>query len=159
MKKKYLIACTGVLFLVLTMSLSKAYANHGHHESGFGDGLDGMFFMKAHAILENHDELGLSEDAVKAIKSLKLETKKALIRQDAEIEVVDLDIKTKLHDYPVEVEAVDKLVDQKYELKKAKAKNLVEALAKLKGALTKDQYDKLHKLWESREKGEHGERG
>ena len=157
MKKKYLIACVSILFLVMTVSLSKAYANHGHHGFGYGDGLDGMFFMKAHFILKNGEELGLSEDKVKAIKNLKLETKKMLIKQDAEVEIVRLDIMAKLHDYPVDVDQVNKLVDQKYELKKAKTKNLVEAIAKLKGTLTKDQYDKLHKLWEAREKGERNE--
>ena len=100
-----------------------------------------------------HEELGLSEDKVDAIKNLKLETEKVLIKQNAEIEVVGIDMMAELHRYPVDVDKVNKLVDRKYELKKAEAKSLVEAIAKLKGALTKDQYDKLHKLLEACEKG------
>ena len=157
MKKKYLIAGVSVLFVVLTLSLSKAYANYGHHGFGHEGGLDGAFFMKAHAILENHEELGLSEDKIEAIKKLKLETEKMLIKQNAEIEVVSIDLMAKLHDYPVDVEVVNKFVDQKYELKKGKEKDLVEAIAKLKGTLTKDQYDKLHKLREAHEKEERNE--
>ena len=158
MNKKSLITYVGVLFFVLAISLSKAYANHGHHQFGYGSGLDKMFFMKAHFIQENHEALGLSEDKVEAIKNLKLETKKMLIKQGAEIEIAELELMAKLHDYPVDVDAANKLIDQKYELKKAKAKNLVEAIAKLKGNLTKDQYYKLHKLWKANEKrAEHGE--
>ena len=77
-----------------------------------------------------------------------------LIRQNAEIQVTDLDLMAKLHDYPVDVEAVNKLVEQKYGLQKVEAENLVEAIAKLKSTLTKDQYDKLHTLWEDSEKNE-----
>ncbi len=158
MNRKSLIMCAGVLFFVLTISLSKAYANHGHHGFGYKEGgLDEMFFMKAHFIQENHEALGLSDDKVEAIKNLKLETKKMLIKQNAEIDIASLDIMAKLHDYPVDVDAADKLVDRKYELKKTETKNLVEAIAKLKSNLTKDQYDKMHKLWEAREKGERNE--
>lgn len=152
MKKKHLFAGASILFLVMTISLSGAYANHPHDRSGQGKGLEGMFFMKAHAILEHHEELGLSEDKVKAIKRLKLETKKMLIKQDAEIGIIRLDLMDQLHDYPIDVDAVNKLVDQKYELKKAETKNLVKAMAELKGTLTKDQYEKLRKIWEAEKK-------
>ena len=43
---------------------------------------------------------------------------------------------------------MNKLVDQKYDLKKAKTKTLVDAIAKLKGTLTKEQYDKLKEIIE-----------
>ena len=158
MKKKSLIVCMSALFLAMTISLSNAYAHHGRYESAHGgDGLDNMFFMKAHFIKENHAELEIPEDKLETIKNLELETKKMLIKQDAEIETVCLDIMSKLHDYPVDVDAVNKLVDQKYELKKAEAKSLVDAIYKLKGSLTKDQYDKMHKLWESGEGKEYTE--
>ena len=155
MNKKFLIVYFGALFLVMTLSLPKVYARHDHPRADYGDNLGQMFFKKAHLIKESREELGLPEDKAEAVKNLELETKKTLIKQDAGIEVVSLDIMAKLHDYPVDVEAVNKLMDQKYELKKAEARSLVEAIAKLKGTLTKDQYEKLRKLWKAREKEEH----
>ena len=80
-----------------------------------------------------------------------------LIKQEADIQILSLDIMAKLHEYPVDVEAVNKTIDQKYDLKKAKAKNLVEAFAKLKGTLTSEQYDKLKSIWKSNMKKHHDE--
>ncbi len=148
---------TGVLLMAMVSGLSTAYANHGggHGSYGKSDGLEKKFCMKAHMIVEHADELGLSQEKVDAIKALKTETKKSLIRQDAEIEIIGMDIEEGLHAYPVNVEAVNKLVDQKYELKKAKTKALVEAIAKLKSQLSQDQYDKLKTLWKGKD-SKHG---
>jgi hypothetical protein len=110
-------------------------------------GLDEMLFHKAHFILMNQQEIGLSEDQVKTIKSLKLETKKSLLRQDVEIEVLALDIKAKLWEHPLDQEGINKLIDQKYELKKAKAKSLVDAYAKLRAVLTEEQMKKGKEIW------------
>lgn len=153
----------GLFMFVIAMAVfaSGAYAEgkccggghgmHGKWGKGGDEGLDKKFFMKAHFIIENAGEIGLSADKVEAIKALKIETKKSMIRQDAEIEVAKIDIKSALYNYPIDVDAVNKLVDQKYELKKAKAKAAVAALAKLKGELSKDQYDKLVTLWKDKE--------
>lgn len=172
MKKKTLIMSVIMLFAVLSLALPAVYANHGGGNGGGkscpmmsagkcgagggyqkGGGLDKMFFMKSHFILENREELGLTDDNVKAIESLKTDTLKSLIRQNADIAVVCIDIKTALHQYPIDTAAVNKLVDQKYDLKKAKTKTLVDAIAKLKGTLTKEQYDKLKEIWQGKEKG------
>ena len=110
-------------------------------------GLDEMLFHKAHFILTNQQEIGLSEDQVKTIKSLKLETKKSLLRQNVEIEVLALDIKAKLWEHPLDQESINKLIDQKYELKKAKAKSLVDAYAKLRATLTEEQMKKGKEIW------------
>ncbi len=158
MNKKSLTVCGGALLLFLAISLSHAYAHHeGDGRGTGGGGFEGMFFGKAHFILEKKQELGLTEEKVAAIKNLKLETKKMLIKQDAEIQILSLDVMAKLHEDPMDVEALSKLVAQKYELKKTEAQSLVGAIAKLKGTLTKEQTEKLHQLWEEGEKREHEE--
>ena len=156
MKKKILMSGIGVLILGVTISLSSAYADgfkQGGHRGEGGEKLAGMFFMKAHFILKNQEALGLAEDKVEAIKQLKLETAKEMVRQNAEVEIVSLDVMSKLHDYPVDVKALNTLLDRKYELKKAGAKNRVAAIAQLKATLTPDQYAKLRGLWQSADKG------
>jgi len=150
MKKRTVVASLAAMSLLLTLSLSNAYADGGQCRfGGGGDRLGGMFFKKAHTILENKDALGLTADKAAEIKGLQLETAKAIIKQRAEIATVSVDLRSKLHEDPVNIEAVNKLVDQQFDLKKAKTKTMVEAFAKLKGLLTQEQYDKLRELWKS----------
>ena len=160
-----------VLFVLMTFALPAVYANHGGGKvcpmsggkcgsgGGYdrGGGLDQIFFGKAHFILENQSELGLTDDKVEAIKTLKTDTMKSLIKQNADIAIACIDIKSALHQYPIDTTAVNKLVDQKYEFKKAQTKTLVDALAKLKGTLTQEQYDKLKEIWGGKEKEKHHE--
>src|SRR3989338_5299836 len=57
-------------------------ANKGGEEQ-YQCPITAKFFKKAHFMLDNKEELGLSEDQVKSIKALKLEVKKAYIQQSA----------------------------------------------------------------------------
>lgn len=116
------------------------------------DGLDGKFLYKAHFILENVEELGLSDKQKEEIKNLKMDTKKNLIRQDAEIDVLALDIKQKMYESTIDTKAVNELIDQKYELKKAKAKASVEAIAKLKQILSDEQHKKMKAMFKTGKK-------
>lgn len=81
------------------------------------------------------------------VRTLKHRTKKELIMQEAKIDVVKVDIKANLYEDVIDTEATNALIDRKYELKKAKAKFLVGALAELKGILTEKQMASLKDLW------------
>ncbi len=153
MKTRTLIVGGCAVFLVWAVCLTAAYADYGGDKTKRAGGLEQKFSMMAHCIVSQGEELGLSEEKTAAVKNLKLETKKQLIQQNAQIEIVALDLKAKLHEKPVNVQAVNALVEQSYDLQKAKDKALVEAIAKLDGMLTKDQTEKLHKLWKTCAKG------
>lgn len=113
--------------------------------------LDDKFFHKAHFVLIFADEIGLSEEQIDAIKALKHETKKKLIQYEADIEVLALDIKAKLYEKPpLDVEGTHALVDQKYEIKKAKVKHLVSSFAELKSIVTEEQWIKLRNVWKEK---------
>lgn len=45
-----------------------------------------------------------------------------------------------------DIAAINKLIDEKYELEKARAKSLVKAYAELKGILTEEQKKRLKDL-------------
>ena len=109
--------------------------------------LEDKFFKKAGMILSNKEELGLSDEQVNKVKELKMNTKKDLIRKDAEIEILALEIKSEMWKDPADTVAVNKLVDKKYDLKKETTKALVAGCAALKDVLTKDQKAKLKELW------------
>lgn len=138
--------------MILAMSVwllvpNMAEARYMHHEKDRQMHITDKFFMKAHFILENKDEIGLTEEQVDQIVDLKVQAKKELIRKEADIEILGVDFWMKLKDNPVDVEAVNGIVDQKYELKKDKTKSFVGHYAKLKGILTEDQMKKVKELW------------
>ena len=112
-----------------------------------------MFFHKAHLALSHAAELGLSDDQVSKIKALEYTVKKNLIKEDADIKSLGLDIREAITKDTVDTNAVNSLIDQKYAKKAEKAKETVQAYANLKKILTKDQYDKLkemrhHAMWD-----------
>lgn len=121
-------------------------------ERGYGAGgdLTAGFFYKAHFFLEEGDTLGLTEEQENAMRQLKIDTKKQVIHQSAEIDVLEVDIMAKLHESKIDVAAVQKLIDQKYEIKKALAKTVVEAFAKLKSTVSEKQWQDMKKLKKER---------
>ena len=128
-------------FLV-TSSYADSYKKSGHH----GYGLDKKFVNKVRLALKNQEDLGLSDEQYEKLKALKMNTKKDLIKRKAEIDIIGVDIKGKLWEDPVDKKSINKLIDQKYELKKAKAKALVEAYATFQTILTDDQKKKLKEI-------------
>lgn len=139
-------AVTVLTLALLIMAVPSSQAAHGRGKSHDGWGLEEMFFYKAGFILSEQDELGLTEEQMEAIKDLKFEIGKEMIKQQAEIDVLALEVVSKLRGYPIDVEQVNQIVDQEYELKKVKERMTVGALARLKSVLTEEQYQKLKKL-------------
>ncbi len=136
-----------VFFLVFSLVPYVAQADGYGREKRYHKGLDEKVFYKAKFILENQDELGLSDKQVEQIKDLKFATKRELVSKDAEIDLVKIDIKEKLYEDKVDVPGMNALIDKKYELKKAKAKYLVKQYADLKGILTDEQLKAMKTLW------------
>lgn len=139
-----LIAGLSVMLVALSVSsASWAYGGRGGHcgKSFGGGGLKEMFFFKAHKVLQMEKELGLSAEQVEAVKSLKLDTKKSLIRSGAELDILKIDLYSQLKKDAADTASVEKLIDQKYEIKKAKAKLIAGSYAKLKSSLTDKQWE------------------
>ncbi len=121
----------------------------GSHDRPCGMGqkggwsLEKNFKCKLNMVLSQEEELGLTAEQVTALKQLRLNTMKALIRQEAEIEVAALEIKMLMWEESVDVAAVSALIDRKFEVKKEMAKGLVQAYATLTGVLSPEQKAKL----------------
>jgi len=147
MKKKVIaIVVLAVIFAAFSTA-SFAYQGSDKKSSGHCGKLEDKVEKKAQMILKNKDELGLSDEQVKKVKDLMLESQKETIKQNAAIETIALDIKSKMWGETVDAEAVNALIDKKYDLKKAKAKFSVTAYAQLKNILTEEQRDKLKELY------------
>lgn len=147
MNTKFAKAAALILILTLTPPISTAYTQSCKETKVHGWSTQDKISHQAHFMLINKDELGLSNEQAKKIKELKLKAKKDSIKAEAEIEMIALDIKAKMWEETVDVTAINKLIDQKYEFKKAKAKSLVAVYAELKGILTDEQKEKLKGLW------------
>lgn len=114
--------------------------------SGQGCGFEKNLFSKLHLALVHQEKLGLTEEQVAKIKQLKMSTKKDLIKREAEIDLVTVDIKTKLCEDNICQKSIGKLIDKKYDLKKEKAKALVGVFEEMKNILSDEQKKQLGKI-------------
>ena len=103
--------------------------------------------MKAHFIMKNQEELDITDEQIAKIKDIKVEYKKNKLKMEADIDIIAVDINSLMYEDAVNTEAINKLIDQKYEIKKAKAKAMIDSYAKLKAVLTKDQLKDMKSLW------------
>jgi len=145
----FLIGASGILFS------SEVAADYGGIQKtchrGQRASLEDKFYHKAHFVLMHAETAGLSDEQIQAIKDLKHETKKTLIKQQADIDILAVDIKSKLRAHPpLDLEGINQLIDQKYEIKKSKAKGLASAFSQLKGIVTEEQWDKLKAVWKKK---------
>jgi Spy/CpxP family protein refolding chaperone len=132
-----------LVLLISCLLATSAYADSHKQLRHHGYDLQTKFFHKVHMAINNQEELAITDEQYEKIKTLKMETKKDLIRRDAEIDIITIDIKSKLQEDTIDTKSINKLIDQKYELKKAKSKALVNAFAAFKNILTDDQKKKL----------------
>lgn len=147
MRKYLIVTITLVLALGLMQSVSfaekRAGYDHGrHHKKSVNE----KFFKKAKMIYLYQDELNVTDEQLDQINELKIALKKDLIRKEADLNIIKVDIRSLLHEDEVNISAVNKLIDQKYEIKKAKMKKVVQSYAQLKKILTKEQIEKLKEI-------------
>src|SRR3989338_10203110 len=112
----------------------------------------GKLMKKAHFYLENAQEIGLSDDQIAQIKAIKIDAKKAAIRQGADMEIFELDIKEKMSAPAVDVEGLNAMIDQVSADMASSAKTSVASYAKLKAVLSADQVKKAKEIWKKGEK-------
>lgn len=119
----------------------------GGHAGPMGRaGLHEKLFGKAERILAHAQDIELTDAQEAAVKKIKDETKKSMIRANAEIEVLKIDIHAALREAKTDRKAVDALIDKKYAAKKDLAKKLASAFADLKETLSESQWKSLKEL-------------
>ncbi|MFA5038331.1 MAG: hypothetical protein WC732_01475 [Candidatus Omnitrophota bacterium] len=111
------------------------------------------FYYKAHYLLANAGEIGLSDEQIKSIKQIKLRVKKSAVLKEAEIKTLGLDLLDALDKDTVDMKAIAEIIEKKYDLKKQRTKELIKGYVDLKGALTKDQVQKVKESLKGTGKG------
>lgn len=107
---------------------------------------------KAHFYLKNADELNLTDEQRDKIVTIKIDLKKKLIRDNAEIQATKIDLFAALHKDDLDAIKIHSTIDKKYELKKGLAKASVQAIIDLNGLLTPEQKEKTKELWKKQRK-------
>ena len=161
-----------MLFVLAGMCLwlvSPAFAEHGSKQCSMGDKeckmgggheksqcpIAGQLMTEAHGILEHKTDLALTDEQIKSIKDLKLESKKDSTRQEADMKIFMLDLQSKLRDEKLDVDGTNALIDQNFAAFSSATKANVAAYAKLKAVLTPEQSAKLKNLWKEEKHQEH----
>lgn len=147
MRGKFLAMGVTLVTAVLLLG-SLAYAEPAKHggQGGHPKDMKELFFHKAHLVLMNEQELALSQEQVGSIRTLYAKTKKTSLRQEADTEIVGVDLTAQLMADTVDTERIGELLDQKYALKATHAKMLTKAYAELKQLLSTEQKHQLKNL-------------
>jgi hypothetical protein len=105
---------------------------------------------KAHFLLDNAEEIGLSDEQTAQVKAIKMQTKKEAIKEQADMEIFMLDLKAKLGEDKFDVEGTTAMVDQATAGMSSGAKAKIEAYAKLKAVLSEEQLVKAKAIWKKK---------
>ncbi len=151
-------------FLMVFAASTAAFANHhGGKSCGLGGGchhgqsccnkggesqcpLTNMLLEKAHMALEHSKELGLTAEQVQNIRSIKIETKKHVIRGTAEMQIMELDMKVVMKGDTFDAEAVKAMIDKGVPAWADNAKKVVDWYAAFRAELKPEQWAKLKEL-------------
>lgn len=142
MKTKKII--TVIAILLMTASVACAYSHDSGAKKGYG--AEGSLCMQMARGMKYKTELALSMEQETQLKALEIAMKKELIRQNADIDIIDVDLKAGMLEDVIDRDALNMLIDKKYEMKKEKAKYLLGVHAQFKEMLSKEQHDMLKNL-------------
>ncbi len=123
------------------------YQKKGGYGGYHSKGLSEKAMKKMHIVLRSKKELELTDEQEQAIRKLKADTKKKVITMKADVDIIVVDIKELMRDDPMDTEAINTLIDKKYDIKKTKAKILIGTYAELNKILNEDQKAKLCDLY------------
>jgi Spy/CpxP family protein refolding chaperone len=137
---------TAILMAIALTAFINPTSYAGSKEQKHYD-LESNFYNQTHKILEHNKELALSDDQIKEIKSIKKQVKKDLVKQDADINALEVEINTLMWEAPLSLAETNALVDEKHELTKKKEKYLITYYDKLNKVLTEEQLKELNKTF------------
>jgi len=131
------------LLLMVFLAAGTAFADGKGHSKDGKKGLEQKVCYKAKLIKKYGEEAGLTEDQIQQVKDLKYTTQKQVVEMNAKIESLKLDIWRAIYTDPADLTKINTLIDQKYDVKRDKAKLLVDAYIQMKNIPTKEQWKQI----------------
>lgn len=123
----------------------------GHVSADDEMGRTRMMGMWGNMVMVNHvmmmsDYLGLSTEQISRLTDLNIDSQINTIKNQAEIEVTELELRKLMLDYNSDRAAIDSTVDKLYDFKKINRKNMIDTHFKVMSIITREQYEKLKEL-------------
>lgn len=120
-----------------------------HGGSGMGSGMMGDHGMKdKHCMLTKLMHLGLDEEQKKSVKEILRTKKKKTIKKKADLEIARIDLQTLIEEASINMEAVEKQLDQIGSLESDISLLRIKALEEIKTKLKPDQRKELKEMIE-----------
>jgi Spy/CpxP family protein refolding chaperone len=135
-----------VFIVAATLLFSARYvsADDGMGKSGMKGMGDKMAMVNQ--VLMMADYLGLSTEQINKLTDLDIDSQINTIKNQAEVEVTELELRKLMSSYNSDRTAIDSKVDKLYDAKKINKKNMIDTHFKVMSIITKEQYEKLKEL-------------
>ena len=154
--KKVSIAVMCLCLVLVSSGFAEAYSMSGRENKGERGDKQDKCYQEVMFILKNSDELGLSDQQKTDIMEQKYAMQKNQINKKAEIDLVAVDLKKELWKEDVDVNAVNALIDQKYQLKAQRQKDIIGTSVAIKNSLTAEQREKVKEMKQEMRRGRCG---
>ncbi len=152
MRRFSLILFLSAAICALTVNTASA-RDWGRQGKAHGLSLEHKVYKKVMMIKHRQDELKFSDEDVQKAYDLKTALKKDLIKLETDLDIVALDIDKAMRAKTPDAQAISKLIDEKYEIKKKKAKRALEAYIAVKAMFSEEQRAKLRSLYKQKKFG------
>jgi len=108
-------------------------------------GMGGEIIMVNHVLMMS-DYLGLSTEQISRLTDLNIDSQINTIKNQAEIEVTELELRKLMLGFNSDRAVIDGTVDKLYDFKKINKKNMIDTHFKVVSIITIEQYEKLKEL-------------
>lgn len=157
MKKKFtiLLSClfaAALIALPVTSAQAKGCEKCAKSKKSSYD----KILWKMKAVLAHAEELKVTDQQFKKIEDLIWSTKKGYAEQKGMLKPIKVDIQHQRYLDTVDLDALEKLVDKKYDIKKEMAKVVNKAYAEFKKILTDEQKMTMKKEYFAKKYGSEG---
>ena len=149
----------GIALASALLSSTSVWAEGGgqclHHDGGrhvlAGHRGHGFIGASAHLyrhLLNNKQQLGLTEEQILTLRNLALDTDRAVIRADADVRISERELRALLRDHKTDLSTIETKVREQEALKGTVRMIEIKARREVIALLTPDQKTKLKTLWE-----------
>jgi len=97
-------------------------------------------------LLTHKEHLALTDEQTNKIKDVKHQAMKDIIQQNANIDVIMIDVQSAMWKEKIDLEQVNKLIDSKYGAKVKIAKAYVKAVSDIQSVLNDEQRKKVQEI-------------
>lgn len=162
MRKMTIVAM--VMIMAIASAACPGKGEHGRKGKRMGKGHGGDHFQML--IHKGKETLGLTDQQVEKIKSLRKNHRKAMVKKEADLKLTKIELEEALHGDNISKSKADALVDKMMKIQAEMKKSSIHLRIDVHKTLTKEQREKMKamKMGKGRRgkrgcKGEHAQKG